>query len=72
MIANRTALELQGIAALGGSLEVDGSRYTAFELQGIAVLLKPNAYLKVCNSGSKTTMEIQGIAAMKPGQVIFS
>ncbi|WMT75896.1 hypothetical protein [Bradyrhizobium sp. Ash2021] len=72
MINSKTALELQGVAALGGSLEVDGSRYTALELQGIAATLKPNAYLKVHNSASKTTMEMQGIAAMKPGQVVFA
>lgn len=72
MINSKTAIELQGIAALGGSLEVDGSRYTALELQGIAALLWPNAYLKVHNSASKTAMEMQDVASIKPGQVVFA
>ncbi|MEY9220663.1 hypothetical protein [Bradyrhizobium ottawaense] len=72
MIHGRTALELQGLAAFGASLEVDGSRYTALELQSIAVMLRPGSHLRVCNTGGKSALELQGIAAIKPGQVIFA
>ncbi|CUX19982.1 conserved hypothetical protein [Agrobacterium deltaense Zutra 3/1] len=72
MINHLTALELQSVAGRGGSVEVDGAKYTALELQSVAGRLQPGAYLKVHNSRSKTALEMQSIAGRKPGQVIFA
>lgn len=72
MIKGKSALELSGIAHAGGSLEVDGAKYSALELSGIAHALKPNATLKIHNSDSKSPLELSGIAHAKPGQVIFA
>ncbi len=72
MINHLTALDLQGIASRGGSLEVDGAVYTAMDLQGIAIRLTPGAHLKIHNSKTKTALDLQGIASSKPGQVVFA
>lgn len=72
MLTGKTALELSGVAASGGSIELDARSYTALELSGIASHLKQGAYLKLHHSSTKTPLEMQGIAAKKPGQVIFA
>lgn len=71
MIKGRSALELQGIARAGGSLEVDGGGYSGLELQGVARALAPGAKLIVGNSSSHSALTLQGIARAKPGQVEF-
>lgn len=72
MIERKTALELGGIAARGGSLEVNGAGYSALELGGVAARLSDGATLKVMNSDRFTALELGGIAARKPGQVTFA
>lgn len=72
MIEHLTATDLANIAARGGSLEVNGQRFTALDLGTIAARLQPSAHLKICNCAAFTAYEIETIAARKPGQVIFS
>lgn len=72
MINHLSALELMNVAAKGGSVEVDGGRYSALDLMSIASKLAGGAYLKVHNSGSKTSLEMMSIAAKRPGSVIFA
>ncbi|KQT96986.1 hypothetical protein ASG68_08495 [Rhizobium sp. Leaf453] len=71
MITNKTAMEVQNIVRAGGSVEVDGGRFTAMELQNIARSLLPGAFLKVHNSDRYTAMELQNTARAKPGQVVL-
>lgn len=71
MINHLTALDLGGIAARGGSLEVDGASYTALDLGGIAARLLDGATLKIHNCNRLTALELGGVAARRPGQVIF-
>lgn len=72
MIKHLNALDLGGIAARGGSLEVNGPSFTAFDLGGIAARLSDGATLKIHNSACFTALDMGGIAARKPGQVIFA
>ena len=71
MIERLNALDLGGIAARGGSLEVNGAQFSALDLGGIAARLAGTAHLKIHNSARFTALEMGGIAARKPGQVIF-
>ena len=71
MITHLTEFELGGIAARGGSLEVNAGQFTAHELAGIAARLSDGATLKLHNSSCFTAFDLGGIAARKPGQVIF-
>ena len=72
MISGLSALDLGGIAARGGSLEVDGTKFSALDLGGIAARLLPGATLKIHNSDrALSALDMGGIAARKPGQVIF-
>jgi hypothetical protein len=74
MIGNKSALDLQEIAAQGGSFEVDGNQYSLAELESIAGRLKPGASLKIFNSDTFGEMECQLIAARsgEGATVIFS
>jgi hypothetical protein len=72
MIEHLSALELGGIAARGGCLEVNGAQFSALDLGGIAARLAHGATLKIFNSNSKSSLEIGAIAARKPGQVTFT
>ncbi|SDK14290.1 MULTISPECIES: hypothetical protein [Bradyrhizobium] len=71
MIQHLSALDLGGIAARGGSLEVNGQQFSALDLGGIAARLSDGATLKVHNSACFSALDIGGIAARNPGQVIF-
>ncbi len=71
MIMNKTVSDLGSIARSGGSLEVDGMRYTAMELGGVARSLREGAYLRICNSDKFSASDLGGIARSAPGQVIF-
>ncbi|MCJ2033169.1 hypothetical protein [Methylobacterium sp. J-068] len=71
MMTNKTALDLGNIAARGGSLEVDGSRYTPLDLGNIAARLSAGATLKIHNSDRLTALDAGNIAARNPGKVIF-
>jgi hypothetical protein len=71
MIRHLTAIELGGIAARGGSLEVNASQFTAVDLGGIAARLSDGATLKLHNSACFNALDLEGIAARKPGQIIF-
>jgi hypothetical protein len=64
--------DLVTIAQSGGSLEVDGSRYTPDELALIAEAVTTEAHLKINNSGSFSAKELAVIAKTGPGQVIFA
>jgi hypothetical protein len=72
MIGHLSALDLGVVAARGGSLEVDGSRFSALDLGGIAARLTPGTFLKICNSAHLSALDMGGIAGGKPGQVIFA
>jgi hypothetical protein len=65
-------MDLGGIAARGGSLEIDGAAFSALDLGGIAARLAHGATLKICNSPHLSALDMGGIAARKPGQVIFA
>jgi hypothetical protein len=71
MIQHLSALDLGGIAARGGSLEVNGQQFSAMDLGGIAARLSNGATLKVHNSACFSALDMGGIAARKPGQVVF-
>ena len=71
MITHLTAFDLGGIAARGGSLEVNAGQFTALDLGGIAARLSDGATLKLHNSSCFNALDLGGIAARKPGQVIF-
>lgn len=62
MIQRKTSLDLQSIAGRGGSLEIDGSKFSALDLQSIAGRLKAGASLKIVNSDSKSALDCQSIA----------
>jgi len=53
MITDKTTAELQSLAALGASLEIDAYRYHVDDIKRIVLALKPNSYLKISNSHSK-------------------
>ncbi|NKK71401.1 hypothetical protein GFM13_13650 [Rhizobium leguminosarum bv. viciae] len=72
MITNKTAMDIQNIARAGGSVEVDGGRYTSMDLQNIARSLQAGAFLKVHNSDRHVTMDLQNISRAMPGQVILA
>jgi hypothetical protein len=73
VINHLSALELGGVAARGGSLEVDAASFSALDLGGIAARLTDGATLKICNSSAHlSAVDMGGIAARKPGQVIFA
>lgn len=72
MIEHLTALDLGGIAARGGSLEINGAQFSAIDLGGIAARLANGATLKIFNSNTKSALDLGGIAARMPGQVIFA
>lgn len=71
MIEHLSAMELGGVAARGGSLEVNGQRFSAVDLGGIVARLQPGAFIKIHNSKCFSAMDMGGIAARKPGQVVF-
>ncbi len=64
--------DLVKIAKNGGSLEIDGSRYTSDELALLAENVTEQAHLKINNSGSFSAKELAAIAQTGPGQVIFA
>jgi hypothetical protein len=72
MITDKTAAELQNLAELGASLEIDGYRFNVDEIKRIALALKPESYLKISNSHSKRIDELQDILLSTSGQVIFA
>jgi hypothetical protein len=72
MITDKTAAELQNLAELGASLEIDGYRFNVDEIKRIALALKRESYLKISNSHSKRIDELQDILLSTSGQVIFA
>jgi hypothetical protein len=72
LIKHLSALDLGGIAARGGSLEVDGAQFSPLDLGGIAGRLASGATLKIHNSSRFSALDMGGIAARMPGQVIFA
>jgi hypothetical protein len=72
VINHLSARELGGIAARGGSLEVNGAPFSAIDLGGIAARLTDGITLKIGNSAHLSAVEMGGIAARRPGQVIFA
>lgn len=72
MIQHLTADQLGDIAYRGGSLVVDGMRYTAAQLGDIAYRLQGGATLHIANSKHFTAAQMGDIAYRKQGQVIFS
>lgn len=67
------ANDLAAIARHGGSLEIDGSKYTCGELTSLARnVTDGRAHLKINNSGAFSADELSAIARSKPGQVIFA
>jgi len=72
MIEHLSHVQLVNIATRGGSLEVNGARFSAAELIDIAVRLQPGASLKIYNCNSKSEKDLINIASRKnQGQVIF-
>jgi hypothetical protein len=71
LIQHLSADEFGGIAARGGSLEVNGVQFSAADLGGIAARLSHGATLKIHNSARWNADEMGGIAARKSGQVFF-
>ena len=72
MITDKTGPQLQILAELGASLEIDGYRFNIDEIKAIAMALKPESYLKVANSHSKRVDELQDILLSNTGKVIFA
>ena len=67
----KTALDLKGIAQMGGNLIVDAIVYSAYDLKGVASLMNKGTTLTIKNADKFTAFECKGIAAAAPGQVIF-
>jgi hypothetical protein len=72
MLENKSALELTGLAHSGASFEIDGLRYAALELIGIAHALSPGAHMKIYHSSARPTLELNSIAQAAPGRVTFT
>jgi hypothetical protein len=72
MIQHLSTVELGGIAARGGSLEINAAAFSALDLGGIAARLAHGATLKIHNSAAFSALEMGGISARMPGQVIFA
>lgn len=72
MIEHLSALDLGTVASRGGSLEVNGARFSALDLGTIASRLAGGATLKVHNSARFSALDLGSIASRKPGQVIFA
>ncbi len=73
MINHLTADKLRHIVNGGGSVEVDGSRYTSENLRHVANGLKAGAHLKVCNCEKFPSETLRHIAngACEGATVIF-
>jgi hypothetical protein len=71
LIQHLSAVDLGGIAARGGSLEVSGGQFSPADLGSIAARLSDGATLKIHNSARFSALEMGSIAARMPGQVIF-
>lgn len=70
-IRMKTALDLKGIAQVGGNLVVDALSYTALDLKGVASVLNKGTTLTIKHADKFTALDCKGIAAAAPGQVIF-
>lgn len=70
MIQSKTEAQLAQVARNGGSLIVDGSRFTDAQLAQIARNLSAGSFLQVCNSDKLTEQQMSHIA--RNGKVIFS
>ena len=67
----KSALDLKGIAQVGGNLVVDATNYTAFDLKGVASVLRNGTTLTIKNADKYAALDCKGIAAAAPGQVIL-
>jgi hypothetical protein len=73
MLRNKNTLELSGIVANGGGLDLDVSNRNALELSGIAAAAaRSGATLIFRGVGSLSALELSGIAASGKGRVIFA
>lgn len=65
----RSTLDLKRIAAVGGGLVLDASKYSTLDLKAIAASAKSDIVLK--NVSEMSTMDIKNIASAGNGHVIF-
>lgn len=74
MITVKTAEQMAHIARNGGSLIVDGNKYTDDQLSLVARNLSEGAFLQVCNSDKFTDQQLAYIVrnGAKNGKVVFS
>jgi hypothetical protein len=72
VISNKTSAELIEIARNGGSLELDGAKYTNEDLVQIARSLTDQAKLTIHNANMKTATELVEIARNGHGKVTFA
>lgn len=70
---NMNTLNLQAIAAAGGSVIVDANNYNTLNLQAIASAGKAKgATLIINNANTLNVLNCQAIAGANPGHVIFN
>ena len=62
-------MDIKRVAAAGGGLVLDASKYSAIDLKNIAAVAKGPIILK--NVSELSTMDMKGIAAAGNGNVIF-
>lgn len=68
----RSASDLRGIAAAGGGMIIDGSKYTPQELRAIATAAsKHNSSVTIKNIKTISSGNLRGIAESGQGCVIF-
>lgn len=65
----RSALDLKRVAAAGGGLIIDASKYSTLDLKTIASGAKADIILK--NTAGISAMDLKSIAAVGNGHVVF-
>ena len=68
-----STLNLKGIAATGGGMNIDTSNYSTLDLKGVAAATSSSGAKTVLkNIASKSTLDLKGIASAGKGCVIFN
>jgi hypothetical protein len=71
-IMDLTIMDLKGIAAAGGGMIIDASKYSTSDLKAIAAAARTSgAQIILKNISSKTSIDMKAIAAAGKGCVIF-
>lgn len=68
----KTTAQIQSIIRLGGGISLDATNKTTSTLQSFARLANTNSEILIIrNADVKTVAELQSIARLAPGKVIF-